>query len=90
MSCERAAKILFLRQARCLAPLTSRAMDAKSQSIVAFLQSCGEAAPSLAPNYARMEELYTRGLGVQLQLQIGPASEFKFRQYVACLDPTGL
>ena len=37
-------------------------MDAKSQSIVAFLQSCGEAAPSLAPNYARMEELYTRKL----------------------------
>mmetsp|Transcript_30793 Transcript_30793/g.100576 ORF Transcript_30793/g.100576 Transcript_30793/m.100576 type:complete len:387 (-) Transcript_30793:95-1255(-) len=41
-------------------------MDAKSQSIVAFLQSCGEAAPSLAPNYARMEELYKRKLWHQL------------------------
>ena len=53
-------------------------MDAKSQSIVAFLVPavmCGEAAPSLAPNYARMEELYKRKLWHQLTVLLeGPCT----------------
>jgi len=44
----------------------SSAMDNKSQAIIAFLQSCGEGVPSLAPAYAQMEELYKRKLWHQL------------------------
>jgi 26S proteasome regulatory subunit N9 len=45
-------------------------MDSKSQSIIAFLQTCGEATPSLAPAYAQMGELYKRKLWHQLTVML--------------------
>lgn len=45
-------------------------MDNKSQAILAFLQSCGEAKPSLAPAYAQMGELYKRKLWHQLTVAL--------------------
>jgi len=42
------------------------AYDAKTQTIVAFLQAQGEASPDLAADFAQMQELYSRKLWHQL------------------------